>query len=282
MKEIALSNGMRIPTLGYGVFGITDPEQCERAVIDAVEAGYRLIDTAPGYENEEAVGRAVRHCGLPRGEVLVSTKLEASQMGSYDKAMRAFDRSLETMGLDYMDIYLFHWPMGDVYGAWRALEENYKAGRIKAIGVCNFWPYRLADFLLDQQTVPFINQIELHPFYQRKAEIAWNRNRNIQVQAWSPFDEGKNDIFNNPVLKAIGRKHGKSVAQVILRWLLQQGLCVLSKTVSKERMRENRQVFDFELTGEDMREIGTLDGGRTLILDQHDPDNVEYLSKLGR
>lgn len=282
MKEIALSNGMRIPTLGYGVFGITDPEQCERAVIDAVEAGYRLIDTAPGYENEEAVGRVVRHCGLPRGEVLVSTKLEASQMGSYDKAMRAFDRSLETMGLDYMDIYLFHWPMGDVYGAWRALEENYKAGRIKAIGVCNFWPYRLADFLLDQQTVPFINQIELHPFYQRKAEIAWNRNRNIQVQAWSPFAEGKNDIFNNPVLKAIGRKHGKSVAQVILRWLLQQGLCVLSKTVSKERMRENRQVFDFELTGEDMREIGTLDGGRTLILDQHDPDNVEYLSKLGR
>lgn len=282
MKEIALSNGMRIPTLGYGVFGITDPEQCERAVIDAVEAGYRLIDTAPGYENEEAVGRAVRHCGLPRGEVLVSTKLEASQMGSYDKAMRAFDRSLETMGLDYMDIYLFHWPMGDVYGAWRALEENYKAGRIKAIGVCNFWPYRLADFLLDQQTVPFINQIELPPFYQRKAEIAWNRNRNIQVQAWSPFAEGKNDIFNNPVLKAIGRKHGKSVAQVILRWLLQQGLCVLSKTVSKERMRENRQVFDFELTGEDMREIGTLDGGRTLILDQHDPDNVEYLSKLGR
>lgn len=282
MKEIALSNGMRIPTLGYGVFGITDPAQCERAVIDAVEAGYRLIDTAPGYENEEAVGRAVRHCGLPRGEVLVCTKLEASQMGSYDKAMRAFDRSLETMGLDYMDIYLFHWPMGDVYGAWRALEENYKAGRIKAIGVCNFWPYRLADFLLDQQTVPLINQIELHPFYQRKAEIAWNRSRNIQVQAWSPFAEGKNDIFNNPVLKAIGRKHGKSVAQVILRWLLQQGLCVLSKTVSRERMRENRQVFDFELTGEDMREIGTLDGGKTLILDQHDPDNVEYLSKLGR
>lgn len=282
MKEITLSNGMRIPTLGYGVFGITDPEQCERAVIDAVEAGYRLIDTAPGYENEEAVGRAVRHCGLPRKEVLVSTKLEASQMGSYDKAMRAFDRSLETMGLDYMDIYLFHWPMGDVYGAWRALEENYKAGRIKAIGVCNFWPYRLADFLLDQRTVPLINQIELHPFYQRKAEIAWNRSRNIQVQAWSPFAEGKNDIFNNPVLKGIGRKHGKSVAQVILRWLLQQGLCVLSKTVSQERMRENRQVFDFELTGEDMREIGTLDGGRTLILDQHDPDNVEYLSKLGR
>ena len=159
MKEIALSNGMRIPTLGYGVFGITDPEQCERAVIDAVEAGYRLIDTAPGYENEEAVGRAVRHCGLPRGEVLVSTKLVAPQMGSYDKARSAFDRSLETMCLDYMDIYLFHWPMGDVYGAWRALDENYKAGRIKAIGVCNFWPYRLADFLLDQQTVPFINQI---------------------------------------------------------------------------------------------------------------------------
>ena len=281
MKEIALSNGMRIPTLGYGVFGITDPEQCERAVIDAVEAGYRLIDTAPGYENEEAVGRAVRHCGLPRGEVLVSTKLEASQMGSYDKAMRAFDRSLETMGLDYMDIYLFHWPMGDVYGAWRALEENYKAGRIKAIGVCNFWPYRLADFLLDQQTVPFINQIELHPFYQRKAEIAWNRNRNIQVQAWSPFAEGKNDIFNNPVLKAIGRKHGKSVAQVILRWLLQQGLCVLSKTVQSTVLGD-QPLFDFELTGEDMREIGTLDGGRTLILDQHDPDNVEYLSKLGR
>ena len=282
MKEITLSNGMRIPTLGYGVFGITDPAQCERAVIDAVEAGYPLIDTAPGYENEEAVGRAVRHYGLPREEVLVSTKLEASQMGSYDKAMRAFDRSLETMGLDYMDIYLFHWPMGDVYGTWRALEENYKAGRVKAIGVCNFWPYRLADFLLDQQTVPLINQIELHPFYQRKAEIAWNRSRNIQVQAWSPFAEGKNDIFNNPVLKAIGQKYGKSVAQVILRWLLQQGLCVLSKTVSRERMRENRQVFDFELTEEDMQEIGTLDGGKTLILDQHDPDNVEYLSKLGR
>lgn len=172
--------------------------------------------------------------------------------------------------------------MGDVYGTWRALEENYKAGRVKAIGVCNFWPYRLADFLLDQQTVPLINQIELHPFYQRKAEIAWNRSRNIQVQAWSPFAEGKNDIFNSPVLKAIGQKYGKSVAQVILRWLLQQGLCVLSKTVSRERMRENRQVFDFELTEEDMQEIGTLDGGKTLILDQHDPDNVEYLSKLGR
>lgn len=282
MKEVTLSNGMRIPTLGYGVFGITDPKQCERAVVNAVEAGYRLIDTAPGYENEEAVGKAVRHCGLSREEIIVTTKLEASQMGNYDKAMKAFDSSLKTMGLDYMDIYLFHWPMGDVYGAWRALEHLYKEGRVKAIGVCNFWPYRLADFLLDQQILPVINQIELHPFYQRKTDIAWIKDRNIQVQAWSPFAEGKNDIFNNPILKTIGLKYEKSVAQVVLRWLLQQGVCVLSKTISAERMVENQQVFDFELNEDDMNNIGKLDGGKTLILDQHDPANVEYLSKLNR
>lgn len=282
MKEVTLSNGMRIPTLGYGVFGIPDPKQCERAVVNAVETGYRLIDTAPGYENEEAVGKAVRNCGLSREEIIVTTKLEASQMGSYDKAMRAFDNSLKTMGLDYMDIYLFHWPMGDVYGAWRALEQIYKEGRVKAIGVCNFWPYRLADFLLDQQILPVINQIELHPFYQRKTDIAWIKDRNIQVQAWSPFAEGKNDIFNNPILKTIGLKYEKSVAQVVLRWLLQQGICVLSKTISSERMVENQQVFDFELNEDDMKNIGKLDGGKTLILDQHDPANVEYLSKLNR
>lgn len=282
MKEVTLSNGMRIPTLGYGVFGIPDPKQCERAVVNAVEAGYRLIDTAPGYENEEAVGKAVRNCGLSREEIIVTTKLEASQMGSYDKAMRAFDNSLKTMGFDYMDIYLFHWPMGDVYGAWRALEQIYKEGRVKAIGVCNFWPYRLADFLLDQQILPVINQIELHPFYQRKTDIAWIKDRNIQVQAWSPFAEGKNDIFNNPILKTIGLKYDKSVAQVVLRWLLQQGICVLSKTISAERMVENQQVFDFELNEDDMKNIGKLDGGKTLILDQHDPTNVEYLSKLNR
>lgn len=282
MKEVTLSNGMRIPTLGYGVFGITDPKQCERAVVNAVEAGYRLIDTAPGYENEKAVGKAVRNCGLSREEIIVTTKLEASQMGSYDKAMKAFDSSLKTMGLDYMDIYLFHWPMGDVYGAWRALEHLYKEGRVKAIGVCNFWPYRLADFLLDQQILPVINQIELHPFYQRKTDIAWIKDRNIQVQAWSPFAEGKNDIFNNPILKTIGLKYEKSVAQVVLRWFLQQGVCVLSKTISAERMVENQQVFDFELNEDDMNNIGKLDGGKTLILDQHDPANVEYLSKLNR
>lgn len=282
MKEVTLSNGMRIPTLGYGVFGITDPKQCERAVVNAVEAGYRLIDTAPGYENEEAVGKAVRNCGLSREEIIVTTKLEASQMGSYDKAMKAFDSSLKTIGLDYMDIYLFHWPMGDVYGAWRALEHLYKEGRVKAIGVCNFWPYRLADFLLDQQILPVINQIELHPFYQRKTDIAWIKDRNIQVQAWSPFAEGKNDIFNNPILKTIGLKYEKSVAQVVLRWLLQQGVCVLSKTISAERMVENQQVFDFELNEDEMNNIGKLDGGKTLILDQHDPANVEYLSKLNR
>ena len=282
MKEITLSNGMRIPTLGYGVFGIPDPKQCERAVVNAVETGYRLIDTAPGYENEEAVGKAVRNCGLSREEIIVTTKLEASQMGSYDKAMRAFDNSLKTMGLDYMDIYLFHWPMGDVYGAWRALEQIYKEGRVKAIGVCNFWPYRLADFLLDQQILPVINQIEVHPFYQRKTDITWIKDRNIQVQAWSPFAEGKNDIFNNPILKTIGLKYEKSVAQVVLRWLLQQGICVLSKTISSERMVENQQVFDFELNEDDMKNIGKLDGGKTLILDQHDPANVEYLSKLDR
>lgn len=282
MKEVTLSNGMRIPTLGYGVFGIPDPKQCERAVVNAVEARYRLIDTAPGYENEEAVGKAVRNCGLSREEIIVTTKLEASQMGSYDKAMRAFDNSLKTMGFDYMDIYLFHWPMGDVYGAWRALEQIYKEGRVKAIGVCNFWPYRLADFLLDQQILPVINQIELHPFYQRKTDIAWIKDRNIQVQAWSPFAEGKNDIFNNPILKTIGLKYDKSVAQVVLRWLLQQGKCVLSKTISAERMVENQQVFDFELNEDDMKNIGKLDGGKTLILDQHDPTNVEYLSKLNR
>lgn len=282
MKEVTLSNGMRIPTLGYGVFGIPDPKQCERAVVNAVETGYRLIDTAPSYENEEAVGKAVRNCGLSREEIIVTTKLEASQMGSYDKAMRAFDNSLKTMGLDYMDIYLFHWPMGDVYGAWRALEQIYKEGRVKAIGVCNFWPYRLADFLLDQQILPVINQIEVHPFYQRKTDIAWIKDRNIQVQAWSPFAEGKNDIFNNPILKTIGLKYEKSVAQVVLRWLLQQGICVLSKTISSERMVENQQVFDFELNEDDMKNIGKLDGGKTLILDQHDPANVEYLSKLDR
>lgn len=282
MKEVTLSNGMRIPTLGYGVFGIPDPKQCERAVVNAVETGYRLIDTAPGYENEEAVGKAVRNCGLSREEIIVTTKLEASQMGSYDKAMRAFDNSLKTMGLDYMDIYLFHWPMGDVYGAWRALEQIYKEGRVKAIGVCNFWPYRLADFLLDQQILPVINQIEVHPFYQRKTDIAWIKDRNIQVQAWSLFAEGKNDIFNNPILKTIGLKYEKSVAQVVLRWLLQQGICVLSKTISSERMVENQQVFDFELNEDDMKNIGKLDGGKTLILDQHDPANVEYLSKLDR
>src|SRR3954447_891836 len=251
MKTVVLNNGQEMPILGFGVFQVADLAECERSVVDAIQTGYRLIDTADSYGNEEAVGKAIERCGVPRQELFVTTKLWVSEAG-YEKAKRAFDRSLKRLGLDYLDLYLIHQPYGDVYGAWRAMEELYREGRAKAIGVSNFHPDRVMDLILHNEVPPAVNQVETHPFHQQVETQEFLRENNIQMESWGPFAEGKNDIFRNDVLGSIGRKHGKTVTQVILRWLTQRGVVAIPKSVRKERMAENFDVFDFELGGEDM------------------------------
>lgn len=261
-EMIRLNNGAAMPRIGYGVFRMTDAAACEEAVMQAIQAGYRLIDTAAAYENEEAVGRAIRRCGVPREELFVTTKLWVTDT-SYEGAKRGFARSLERLGLDYLDLYLIHQPYHDYYGAWRAMEELYAAGKVRAIGVDNFAQDKLADFLFWNKVKPVVNLIECNAFYQREEDRAYLQGQNIQMQAWSPLAAGQGRLFENEVLGAIAQVHGKSVAQIVLRWLVQRGIVPLVKSANPQRMRENLNVFDFELTEKEMQQIAALDTGKT-------------------
>ena len=264
-EAIKLSNGISVPMEGLGVFQIPEAD-CERVVRDAIEAGYRLIDTASSYQNEEAVGRAIQNCGIPREELFITTKAYIQEMG-YDNTMQAFDRSLKRLGLDYLDLYLIHMPFGDYYGSWRAMEELYRQGRVRAIGVCNFLPDRLLDLCYNADIKPQINQIERHPHYQRAEELKIMEELGVQPEAWAPFAEGLKGMFNEPVLADIAAKYGKTPAQVILRWNVQQGVIVIPKSVHRERMEENLDIWDFELDAEDMGQIEKLDKNCPSMLD---------------
>lgn len=255
-----------MPMEGFGVFQVTDPDVCEQTVLDAIETGYRLIDTASSYQNEEAVGRAIQKSEVPRGELFITTKAYIQQMG-YDKTMQAFEESLQKLGLDYLDLYLIHMPFGDYYGSWRAMEELYKAGRIRAIGVCNFMPDRLLDLCYNAQVIPQVNQIERHPHYQRSEDLQIMKELGVQPQAWAPFAEGLKGMFTEPVLMEIAARHSKTPAQVILRWNVQQGVIVIPKSVHKERMAENLDIWDFELDAEDLDKINELDKDCPSMLD---------------
>ena len=276
MEYVTLSNGIKMPHEGFGVFQVPDPAQCERAVMDAIESGYRLIDTAAAYMNEEAVGSAVKKCGVPRDELFITTKLWV-QDSSYEGAKRAIETSMKKLGLDYIDLYLIHQPMGDYVGAYRAMEEAYKDGRLKAIGVCNFYQERLADLCETVEITPMVNQVELHPFFRQQKALDLMKEYGVIPEAWGPFAEGNHGIFSHPVLSKIGEKYGKSAAQVALRWNVQRGVVVIPKSVHKDRMEQNIDIWDFELSGEDMAEIDALDIGHSEIVDHYDPAFVRML-----
>lgn len=276
IPSVTLNNGVTMPLLGFGVFQVTDLAECERSVLDAIATGYRLLDTAASYGNEAAVGSAIKKSGVARDELFITTKLWV-QDASYEGAKQAFERSMDKLQLEYLDLYLIHQPYGDVYGAWRAMQELYQAGRIKAIGVSNFYPDRLVDFVLHNEIAPAVNQIEAHPFHQQVEAQQVMQEYNVQIEAWGPFAEGKNNIFQNDVLLAIGEKHGKSVAQVILRWLTQRGVVAIPKSVRKERMAENLAIFDFELSADEMNTIATLDSKQSAFFDHRDPAMVKWL-----
>lgn len=275
MKEVRLNNGVMMPAVGFGVYQIP-AEDTERAVSEALETGYRMIDTAASYFNEEQVGNALRHSGLKREEVFVTTKLWVQDY-EYEDALRAFDKSARLLGLDYVDLYLLHKPYGNYYAAWRAAERLYKEGRVKAIGVTSFSDERLQDLFLHNEVKPAVNQLETHPFFQQKASNAFLSQEGIQHEAWAPFAEGKNDIWNNPVLKAVAEKHGRTVGQVVLRWLNQRGVVVIPKTVRRERMAENLDIFGFTLTGQEMQAIAGLDTGHSPIYDDTDLATTKYI-----
>jgi diketogulonate reductase-like aldo/keto reductase len=281
MKKIVLNNGVEMPILGFGVFQIEDLAECERSVSDAIDVGYRLLDTAASYGNEKAVGNAIKRSGVPRNQLFVTTKLWIEDTG-YEKAKRAFDRSMKRLQLDYLDLYLIHQPYGDVFGSWRAMEELYREGRIKAIGVSNFHPDRVMDFIVHNEVVPAVDQIETHPFHQQVETQKFLTENNIQIESWGPFAEGKNNIFRNEVLVSIAERHGKTVAQVILRWLTQRDIIVIPKSVRKDRMAENFDIFDFELTQEEMDAIRQLDTGTSLFFDHRDPAMVKLLGEAKR
>ena len=276
MQTVKLNNDVEIPILGFGVFQITNAEECERSVSEAIQTGYRLIDTAASYLNEEAVGRAIKSSGVPRNELVVTTKLWIQDAG-YDSTKKAFERSLKRLQLDYLDLYLIHQPYGDVYGSWRAMEELYREGEIKAIGVSNFQPDRIMDLILHNEVVPAVNQIETHPFNQQIEAQKFLQENHVQIESWGPFAEGKNNIFKNELLLSIARKYQKTVAQIILRWLTQRGVVVIPKSVRKERMVENISIFDFELNPEDMNAIITLDTKVSSFFDHRDPAMVKWL-----
>lgn len=276
MQEVTLNNGLKMPILGFGVFQVPDPKECEQSVLDAIETGYRLLDTAASYGNEEAVGKAIKKSNIARDELFVTTKLWVED-ASYEGAKRAFQRSLDKLGLDYLDLYLIHQPYGDVYGAWRAMQELYREGRIKAIGVSNFYPDRLIDFIIHNEIAPAVNQIETHPFHQQIETQQFLQENNVQIEAWGPFAEGKNNIFHNDVLLGIAGKYGKSVAQIILRWLTQRGVAAIPKSVRKERIAENFDVFDFELSTEDMDTVAALDSKQSVFFDHRDPAMVKSI-----
>ena len=279
MEFVTLNNGVRMPLEGFGVFQVPDPAACEQAVLDAIASGYRLIDTAAAYMNEEAVGKAIVKCGVPREELFITTKLWV-QDASYEGAKAAFQTSLDKLGLDHLDLYLIHQPMGDYYGAWRAMEELYRAGKVKAIGVCNFYPHVLADFCETVEVKPMVNQVELHPFFQQENALAVMKEYGVIPEAWGPFAEGNHGIFTHPVLTEIGKKYGKSAAQVALRWNVQRGVVVIPKSVHKDRMEQNMGIWDFALTDEDMAEIAKLDVGHSEIVDHSSPAFVKMLHGL--
>lgn len=279
MQHVKLNNGVEMPILGFGVYQIEDPEVCEQSVLDAIEAGYRSIDTAAIYGNEEAVGRAIKKSGVYREDLFITTKLWVSDAG-YEPAKKAFEASMKRLQLDYLDLYLIHQPYGDVYGSWRAMEELYHEGRIRAIGVSNFYPDRLVDFILHNEIAPAVNQIETHPFFQRKEYQELMQQKGVQIESWGPFAEGKNDLFHNEVLLAIAEEHHKSVAQVVLRWLIQRGVVVIPKSVHKDRIIENFNVFDFELNAQDMESIAVLETGKSLFLDHRTPETVEWMCSI--
>nr|WP_288935234.1 aldo/keto reductase [uncultured Acidaminococcus sp.] len=270
---VTLNNGVKMPQEGFGVFQVTDLEQCKQAVKDALNLGYRLLDTASSYQNEEAVGAAIKESGVPRQELFLTTKAYMQEMG-YEKTKEAFDRSCKKLGTDYLDLYLIHMPLADYYGAWRAMTELYQAGRIRAIGVCNFLPDRLVDLCFNTDIVPAVNQLELHPFYQRADELALLKEYGVQPEAWAPFAEGMNGMFTNPVLSAIAEAHGKTTAQVILRWNVQRGVVIIPKSVHKERMQQNLAIWDFALTDAEMQQIASLDLGRPQMLDTRNVKEV--------
>ena len=281
MEYVTLNNGVKMPQLGFGVFQIKDPAECEQAVLDAIDTGYRLIDTAASYGNEEAVGRAVRKCGVPREELFITTKLWISDT-SYERAKRGFQASMERLCLDYLDLYLIHQPLNDYYGAWRAMTELCEEGRIRAIGVCSFYPDRLADLIAFNEMPPAVNQVECNVFFQQHKAQEYMESKGVQMQSWAPFAEGHNDMFHNETLMAIGAKYHKSVAQVVLRWQLQRGIVCIPKSTKKERMEQNFDVFGFTLSKEDMEAIAALDTGVSSFFDHRDPAVVEMLAGLVR
>jgi 2,5-diketo-D-gluconate reductase A len=277
MQKVILNNGVEMPILGFGVYQVPDPAQCEQSVSDALEAGYRLIDTAAAYFNEEAVGAAIKKSGIPREELFITTKLWIQDAG-YENAKKAFDVSLKKLGLDYLDLYLIHQPFNDYYGSWRAMEELYKEGRIRAIGVSNFSPDRLVDLILNNEVVPAVNQVETHPFFQQKVAKNVMEEYGVQIQSWGPFAEGQKNIFQNEILAGIGAKYGKSVAQVILRWHIQRGVVSIPKSVHKARIVENFNVWNFALSDEDMAAIATMDIGKSEIIDHFTADTAKMLN----
>ena len=279
METIHLNNGVEMPLEGFGVFQVTDSDVCRKSVLAAIGSGYRLIDTAAAYMNEEAVGEAIKESGVNRNDLFITTKLW-TQDASYDGAKKAFQTSLENLGLDYLDLYLIHQPVGDYYGAYRAMEELYKEGRVRAIGVCNFYPERLTDLAIHAEVIPAVNQVELHPFFQQEKAIRNMKDLGIQPEAWGPFAEGKHGIFTHPVLTAIGEKYGKSAAQVALRWNVQRCVVVIPKSTHRERMEQNIDIWDFSLSDEDMAEIAKLDIGHSEIVDHSDPAFIRMICNL--
>ena len=278
MQQVTLNNGVQMPILGFGVYQISDPNECERSVADAIEAGYRLIDTAASYLNEEAVGKGLRRSDVAREELFVTSKLSVQDTG-YERTRQAIEKSLRRLQLDYLDLYLIHQPFADVHGSWRAMEEAYMAGKLRAIGLSNFHPDRLMDIQAFNQVAPAVNQVEVNPFHQQPEAVTFMRDNGVQAEAWAPFAEGRNNLFHHEVLVDIGGKHGKSVGQVVLRWLVQRGIVALAKSVRKERMVENLDVFDFQLDDSDMARIATLETGTSAFFSHRDPAIVKWMAE---
>ena len=276
MEYAILNNGIKMPMAGIGTFLLT-PDEAEASVLSALESGYRLIDTAASYGNEEAVGKAVRECGVAREDLFITTKLWIQDAG-YESARRAFETSVQKLGLDYLDLYLIHQPMNDYYGAWRAMEELYEAGKIRAIGVCNFYPDRLTDLCMNARIAPMVNQVELHPFFAQTRAVENMKSLHVQPEAWGPMAEGKHDIFTHPILTELGQKYGKTAAQVALRWNAQRGVVIIPKSTHKERMEENFNIWDFALSDEDMAAIAKLDLGRSEIIDHSAAETAQFLN----
>ncbi|WP_352416218.1 aldo/keto reductase [Oscillibacter ruminantium] len=277
MEYVALNNEVKMPKEGFGVFQVPDAAVCEQAVLDALASGYRLIDTAAAYFNEEAVGAALKKSGTPREELFITTKLWIQDAG-YENAKKAFATSLKKLGLDYLDLYLIHQPMSDYYGAWRAMEELYDEGKIRAIGVCNFYPERLADLCVNARIMPAVNQVELHPFFAQSGALETMKEFGVQPEAWGPMAEGKHNIFAHPVLSKIGAKYGKSAAQVALRWNTQRGVVIIPKSTHRARMEENLNIWDFELSEKDMEAVGKLDLGHSEIIDHSTAETAKWLN----